>query len=268
MNPLSLIRPWVPAFAREFYLSRFGGRPIDAYDSGAATPEEIRADIARKYRHDSALLDVFANHQGVVVHKWHHYIPLYDRYLSGWRGKQVRFLEIGVSKGGSLQMWRRWLGPEAVIFGIDINPECRHLDGQSGQVRIGSQTDARFLESVVSEMGGLDVVLDDGSHHMDHVAVTLKHLFRHLSPGGTYMVEDLHTAYWSSYGGGYRSRANFFSHIGELVDDMHHWYHPNGMRHAEVSRHCVGVHLHDSVAVLEKGETFPPVHSRVGQVEA
>ena len=34
---------------------------------------------------------------------------------------------------------------------------------------IGSQADAAFLESVVAEMGGLDVVLDDGSHRMEHI---------------------------------------------------------------------------------------------------
>ncbi|MBL4628116.1 MAG: hypothetical protein JKY00_08780 [Roseicyclus sp.] len=47
-------------------------------------------------------------------------------------------LEIGVSKGGLLDMWRDYLGPDAMIFGIDIDPRGSALGGRSRQVRIGS----------------------------------------------------------------------------------------------------------------------------------
>lgn len=67
--------------------------------------------------------ELFWNNRGPVVHKWHHYLPIYERYLSPLRSRPIRMLEIGVSKGGSLQLWRKYFGPEAVIFGIDIDPE-------------------------------------------------------------------------------------------------------------------------------------------------
>ncbi|KAG1649487.1 putative 14 protein in nqo3 5'region [Nymphon striatum] len=111
---------------------------------------------------DGDLLDIYAGNEGVKVHKWHHYLPLYDRYFGQYRNTPVKFLEIGVNNGGSLQMWRRYLGPDAVLCGIDINPDCAQYDGQSGMVRIGSQDDPEFLAEVVKEMGGVDVVLDDG----------------------------------------------------------------------------------------------------------
>jgi hypothetical protein len=116
----------------------------------------------------------------------------------------VRFLEIGVSKGGSLDMWRSYFGPEAVIYGIDIDEACAQFDGRSAQVRIGSQDDPAFLASVVAEMGGVDVVLDDGSHDSRHIRASLDVLFPLLSEGGVYMMEDLHAAYWVSHSGGYR----------------------------------------------------------------
>jgi hypothetical protein len=94
---------------------------------------------------------------------------LYDRYFSPFRGRKTRFLEIGVNKGGSLQLWRKYFGDDAIIFGININPDCEKLNGLAGQVRIGSQIDRPFLESVIKEMGGVDIVLDDGSHHMQHI---------------------------------------------------------------------------------------------------
>ncbi len=161
-------------------------------------------------------------------------------------------------------MWRKFLGKDAIIFGIDINPECERFNGLAGQVRIGSQTDRTFLESVVTEMGGVDIVLDDGSHHMDHIPQSLKYLFPKLNNGGIYMIEDLHSAYWKSFGGGYNSEQNFFHLVSEMVNDMHHWYHRKGLRHPEISNECSGIHVHDSIVVLEKNKVFPPVHSQNG----
>ena len=183
---------------------------------------DIREDIVKKYNFSGDLLDIFVANKENVVHKWHHYIPIYDKYFSSYRHREVRFLEIGVSKGGSLQMWRKYFGKDAIIFGIDIDPESEKYNGLSGQVRIGSQDDANFPSSVVAEMGGIDIVLDDGSHKMDHIIVSLQALFPKLNNSGVYLIEDLHTAYWSDFGGGFNKKSNFFNKIRDLVDDMHH----------------------------------------------
>lgn len=186
---------------------------------------DVAADIRERYGFDGDLLEIYAENTGAKVHKWHHYIPIYDRYFSRYRSTKVKFLEIGVNNGGSLQMWRKYLGPDAVLCGIDINPDCSQYDGQSGMVRIGSQYDPEFLAAVVKEMGGVDVVLDDGSHRMHHIEKSLRVLFPMLNEGGTYMIEDLHTAYYPRFGGGFNAPANFFNTMRQMVDDMHSWYH-------------------------------------------
>lgn len=225
--------------------------------------EDVAADIRNKYDYDGDLADIYASTKGQLVHKWHHYIPLYDRYFSRYRGTSVKFLEIGVSRGGSLQMWRRYLGDDAIIFGIDIAEKCREFDGLYGNVRIGSQTDGAFLKSVVDEMGGVDVVLDDGSHQMTHIATSLRVLYPRLSLGGTYLIEDLHTAYREKFGGGYDARANFFNEIRGIMDDLHRPYHDRGAQIPELDGSVTGIHIHDSIAVIEKGPVHPPVHSKV-----
>jgi hypothetical protein len=106
----------------------------------------------------------FYSNSDLVVNKWRHYLEIYDRHLSKFRNKKVRLLEIGVSGGGSLQLWRNYFGSNAVIFGVDINPACAKFDGASGSVRIGSQADTAFLKLVVEEMQGVDIIIDDGSH--------------------------------------------------------------------------------------------------------
>ena len=226
--------------------------------------DSVADDIRMKYGFDGDLLRIFAGNKGEVVHKWHHYIPLYDRYFAKFRGKPVRFLEIGVSKGGSLKMWRQYLGPEAVIFGVDIDPACAAFDGEAGRVRIGSQDDPRFLADVVAEMGGVDVVLDDGSHVMAHVRDTLSALFPMLAPGGVYFIEDMHTAYWKPYGGAYRWPRNIFQEVRWIIDDMHEPYHGRSPRMPGIGPMVSGLHVHDSIVVLEKDPVFGPVHSQVG----
>jgi hypothetical protein len=224
---------------------------------------QIAADITAKFGPSGDLVELFVQHAGEGVDKWHHYLPLYERYLGPWRNRPLRFLEIGVSKGGSLDMWRKYFGPDAVIYGIDIDPTCARFNGVDGQVRIGSQADSGFLNSVVDEMGGVDVVLDDGSHVMKHLRASLFALFPRLSIGGTYIVEDLHTAYWEQYGGGFGAPANFFNIVRGIVDDMHVWYHESGVTHAPTAGQITGMHIHDSMVVFEKGRTHRPVRSFV-----
>ena len=229
----------------------------------------VREHVLSEYNFDGELLDLLEKKNwgndgdGLSISKWHHYIPIYDRYFSKYRGKRVRFLEIGVAKGGSLALWRRYFGPEAIIYGIDIKPSCEKYNGMHGEVRIGSQDDAQFLRSVVEEMGGVDVILDDGSHQMKHIAKTLKILLKEVDDGGVYMIEDLHTSYWNQFGGGFARKANFFNIVRVLIDDIHHWYHAKGLQIPEVSRHCQALHIYDSIVVIEKGRLIKPVHSRI-----
>lgn len=207
----------------------------------------------------------FWSHEGTVVHKWHHYFKIYDRYFSSFRGKPVKMLEIGVSKGGSLDMWRSYLGDEATIFGIDIDAKCAAYDGKSAQVRIGSQADPAFLKDVVDEMGGIDLVLDDGSHDSHHIRASLAALYPRLTNGGVYMIEDLHAAYWPNFSGGYNAPTSFMNDVKQMIDDMHHWYHGHGEKLGPTDGALAGLHVYDSIVVLEKAIVAKPLHTKMGQ---
>jgi hypothetical protein len=141
-------------------------------------------------------------HDEHPVDKWAHYFPIYDRHFSWYANKSLTFLEIGVARGGSLQMWQRFFGPLAKIVGIDIEERSKTYEAPGTFVRIGDQADEQFLQRLIDEFGVPDVVLDDGSHQMAHIAKTFDFLYPKLPKNGVYMVEDLHTAYWQEYGGG------------------------------------------------------------------
>jgi hypothetical protein len=92
---------------------------------------------------------LFFAHHGRLVHKWIHYLEIYERHFAPYRNTPVKMLEIGVFKGGSLELWRDYFGADARIFGIDLDPECTNRVTPPNQVRIGSQANAKFLRSVV-----------------------------------------------------------------------------------------------------------------------
>lgn len=63
------------------------------------------------------LLKVWEQHSGRGAFKVTSYIEPQDRHLSRFRDTEVSLLEIGVFFGGSLQIWRDYLGPCAQITG-------------------------------------------------------------------------------------------------------------------------------------------------------
>ncbi len=69
---------------------------------------EAQASIAQR-GWGSDLTRIFFANAGNVAHKWLHFFEVYERYFSGFRGTPVKMLEIGVYKGGSLNMWRQYL---------------------------------------------------------------------------------------------------------------------------------------------------------------
>lgn len=182
---------------------------------------------------DGDLYNIFKSTTG--VHKWLHYLPIYEATLGPLRCRPIRMLEIGVSCGGSLEMWRRYLHPGSVVVGIDIDPSCSRFDDPSRNihVRIGAQQDLTFLRDITNELGLFDVILDDGSHVASHMAESFRFLFLvSLAPGGIYMAEDLHANYWTDYRD---SKMSFVDLVKWLIDAMHaHYLQISSARELEV----------------------------------
>ena len=92
----------------------------------------------------------FNENPGNMMDKWKHYFDIYDRYFSRYRGTEVHVVEFGVWHGGSMHMWTQYFGPKAHIYGIDINPHCKQLEGGQVQIFIGDQENKQFLKSLAN----------------------------------------------------------------------------------------------------------------------
>jgi hypothetical protein len=215
----------------------------------------------------STLKEIFDGHDGHLIHKWDHYFDVYERYFSRYRNTPVNILEIGISHGGSLQMWKEYFGEQANIFAVDINPECKKFEGEKIKIFIGSQEDENFLDSLVSHhLPPLDILIDDGGHTMRQQVMTFNKLFSSVKDGGIYLVEDTHTSYWQYFNGGYKKKSSFIEFSKDIVDQMYAW-HINNEKLVPVNyftRHINSICFYDSIVVFEKGLRREPSHSMKG----
>jgi hypothetical protein len=179
------------------------------------------------YQPCGRLRELYRTHQGKVSTKWESYFPVYEEALERIAGEPIRMLEIGVQNGGSLEIWSKYFANARSIVGCDINPACAHLIYDDPRVCVitGDAASLETYQRILQACGGsLDLVIDDGSHNSLHVVSNFVNYFPHLAPGGIYIVEDMHCAYWSEYDGGYfnhRSAASFFKSLFDLVNLEH-----------------------------------------------
>jgi hypothetical protein len=195
----------------------------------------------------------FLTNDKKIIHKWKHYFPIYERHFKDFVYKPVTLIEIGCGQGGSLQMWKRYFGPHARIIGIDINPECKTFEDDQIEVHIGPQQDPQFLQSVLSEVGAPDIIVDDGSHVMSHITSSFQFLYPRMTKNGVYLVEDLHTAYWDEFDGGLRKSATFIELCKNLIDELNADHSRGALPASEFTKSTLSMHFYDSVAVFERG---------------
>jgi hypothetical protein len=212
-----------------------------------------------------SLWSLFLNNNGRTIHKWKHYFSIYEKHFFRYINQPILFIEIGCGEGGSLQMWKKYFGPHARIVGIDIRRECTDFEEDQISIRIGSQDDPAFLQSVLDEFGTPDIVLDDGSHVMAHIEATFKFLYPRTAPSGIYMVEDLHTAYWSEYGGGLRKPGTFIEICKSLIDEINAEHTRGAIETTEFSRGTLSMHIYDSVVAFERGAYLPKSAPMIGR---
>jgi hypothetical protein len=188
-----------------------------------------------------------------TINKWKHFFPAYERHFKDFVYKPVTFIEIGCGMGGSLQMWKRYFGPHAQIIGLDINPACKTFEEDQIAVRVGDQSDEKFLQSVIDEFGSPEIVLDDGSHVMSHIIASFRFLYPRMPKMGVYMVEDLHTAYFEEFEGGLRKPTTFIELTKNLIDELNADHTRGALPPTEFTRSTLSMHFYDSIAVFERG---------------
>jgi len=210
------------------------------------------------------------------VRKPDNYYREYSKMFAPFKDKPVRILEIGVQNGGSLHMWQEYFPNAEKIIGIDIDQQCKRFESDKIEIYIGKQEDKKFIDSIPGEF---DIVIDDGGHTMKQQQSSFKFLFPRVKDGGLYVIEDLHTSYWSEFAdSGYQSTIEWLKFI---IDEIHFWAPktPRGSLLAKISNSIRvrtggraqrpsdikaknifqewirSIYIADSICFIEKGKT-------------
>jgi hypothetical protein len=152
--------------------------------------------------------------------KWHLYSEVYELFLQPIKYEVRKVLEIGVWKGASVKMWRDYF-PHAIVHGIDIL-DTSPLNSDTIKTHIANQANRTQLQAVVAASGGdFDIIVDDGGHTMIQQQVSFGFLFKHVRPGGYYVIEDVNTSIYALYRDTYGATPNgedtTLAMIGEYV---------------------------------------------------
>ena len=188
----------------------------------------------------------------------------YTTFFAPLRKRSINLLEIGIGGagnphkgGGSLRMWRCFF-PHGKIFGIDLYDKTPQ--NEPGRIRTfrGDQSDATFLRQVATEIGRLDIVIDDGSHRNPDVIQSFETLFPLLADGGIYVIEDLQTSYWQAYGGSSENAdatGTTMSMLKRLTDGLNYQeYEVDDYRPNYYDEHVVGIYSGHNIAFIFKGD--------------
>jgi phosphodiesterase/alkaline phosphatase D-like protein len=163
-------------------------------------------------------------------------------------------------------MWKEYFGPEAIIWGIDIDPRCKSIEEDNIHILIGSQEDPEFLKTVFEKTGPIDILIDDGGHTQRQQRTSFECLFQYIKPNGIYLCEDMHTSYWNTYGGGHKRKGSFVEFTKNLIDQINaHHSEEASLQVNEFTRSANSIHFYDSVVVIEKKERPAPTSKMTGK---
>jgi len=108
----------------------------------------------------------------------HNYTPIYEPYFEPIRTRPIRFLEIGVFKGGSMKMWETYF-PAADLHFVDLTAVHMIYNMSSrSTLHILDQSNQTALNEFAAQIGQFDVIIDDGGHKMEEQIKTFEVQFQ------------------------------------------------------------------------------------------
>jgi hypothetical protein len=173
------------------------------------------------------LRELYARHTGKVSDKWGIYLDFYERIFAPLRDKPITLVEVGVQNGGSLEIWSKFFAHAERIVGCDVNEKCRALryDDPRISVVVGQVNSPPTFREIHARAPRFDIFLDDGSHNSPDIIAAYYNYWPSVKPGGLFVIEDLHCAYFPTYDGGIDQPLNAMNFLKLLADGIHleHW---------------------------------------------
>jgi len=129
------------------------------------------------------------NHVGCDKESRHQYCStFYDPCFFKFHNKRIKLLEIGIAAGSSLALWRDYF-PLAEIYGVDIQDSVEDVHKNIKNCYIFA---ADAYQNVFAQgLPEFDIIIDDGSHLVEHQIKCLDLYLPKLKNGGVLVIEDI-----------------------------------------------------------------------------
>jgi hypothetical protein len=184
----------------------------------------------------------------------HHFCDFYEKNLK----KDVSNLwEIGVLNGASLQMWSEYF-PQAQITGFDIEDKSQLKLNANVIVKFLDQGNEEQLKKLVNENKDIDVIVDDGSHIIEHQIMTFEILFDALKPGGQFIIEDLHTStdLWNVFH--YKNGKGTLQYLNDIIQNITPGGYPGQRKTNEVISKIKSIQIFSNLGT-DKGRSITAI---------
>ena len=166
--------------------------------------------LLHHYGSDKA--DVFKK----TKNKGHGFSKFYKQKLEKLKNQKINILEIGSYAGASAAAFVKYL-PESNVFCFDIN--ISNFEFKSKKIHVfgldvnNRKKTIKTMNMIVDQyqIKEFDIIIDDGSHNLSDILITLKFFFKYLKNKGLYIIEDFKHPNYYSYN-------NNINHI--LIDEL------------------------------------------------
>lgn len=126
----------------------------------------------------------------------HNFTDVYEDYFKKYTNPII--LEIGVYNGASMETYNEYFDYKCTITGVDNGEQLRYVSTHPNiSIVIADQSRPEELANKVGDM--FDIIVDDGSHFVEHQINCFEALKYKVNKGGIYIIEDLHACYHTFY---------------------------------------------------------------------
>ena len=140
--------------------------------------------------------ELYKIHPHLMTDKYyvHSYIPVYDKLFKNVKNDKLNILEIGISHGGSLNLWNQFF-TNSTIHGIDIEKSPTWLINHD-EIKV-AQTDA-YSKNALTLFDNVtyDIIIDDGPHTLESMIIAVELYLNKVNKGGMLIIEDIISMTW------------------------------------------------------------------------
>jgi predicted O-methyltransferase YrrM len=131
----------------------------------------------------------------ITKSKGHGFSEFYTKHLKHLKYKKIKILEIGSFAGASAAAFVKYF-PNSTVYCFDINISKFNFFSKNIKVYGLDINNTKKLKKTLQAFNAgkktinFDVIIDDGSHYLSDILLSLKTFFKYLKKKGIYVIED------------------------------------------------------------------------------